>query len=199
MKKSSFRRAAVLAAALAAAGCVDPPPATGSYGGYQPSYRPPVRENIPRSKSVAVANPTVKTVPAAKRGAEPSGAAGGGSLGDIVARIHARDAEKAREAETARRHERDAWLEAHETDLSGVKARLNSMRVFVSMESDQTAKEAVRRAISETEADIDVLRGKTGSGMVGFADASRFRSALQSRHERLLASCPAYKTAMGGK
>lgn len=196
---SSLLAFLLAAAGALSAGCASEPPRSVQYGSaaYRPTPRPVQPNGTPRVKSVAAANTTVATAPTIKTAPMKSSVSSGG-LDDIVARIKARDAEKAREASAAKRKHRDAWLAAHETDLGGVRSRLNSMRVFVSMESNAEAKAAVRRAISETETQLDALIGRVGNGRVGFAEASEFRSALESRHERLLESCAPYRAALGG-
>lgn len=189
----------IAAASALLAGCASEPPRSVQYGPstYRPTPRPVQSIGTPRVKSVAAASTTVATAPASKTDYVRTSASSGG-LDDIVSRIKARETEKAREAAAAKRKQRDAWLAAHETDLGGVRSRLNSMRVFVSMESDAEAKAAVRRAISETETQLDALIGRVGNGRVGFSEASEFRSALEARHERLLESCAPYRTALGG-
>lgn len=196
------RRIATIAAlaSLLATGCMEPvaTPRSRVYGGSF-SYAPrPALPTGPTTKTVAPVATTLPTAPSPKIVSAPR-RTGNGGLDDIVARIRNRDAERAREAEARKSRERDIWLAAHESDLGGVRSRLNAMRLFASTEADPGARDGAKEAIARTEAELDGLRDRVGAGAIGFSDASRIRTALQNRHEALLSRHPSYRNAMGGK
>lgn len=98
-----FALSATFAIAALSAGCAStptPPPRYGSSTLRTVSY-PARPTSAPRVKSISAANTTVATAPAAKA-APVRSTAGSGGLDDIVSRIRARDAERAREAAAAR-------------------------------------------------------------------------------------------------
>lgn len=205
MKSPETRRhfhPVALAIALCAmvSGCVDPPmQSTGyrTYGTATPSRPTSYQASTPSSKTVSsekvaasAAVPQAKTSLSADTGRK-------GDLDDVIARIHARKADEAKAAEARKRGERDKWLVAHEGELAMVQSRLKSMRVFAATTPDAALKNRVRAAIAETEADIDALRSRLGDHSVGFEDASRLRSALEARHEKLASSSEEYRRIVG--
>ena len=199
------RRAGRLAAAAGAvlavgfqAGCVEPPMSNTAVRRYGPpvSYAQP-QSPRPAPQTVKTVSPSAQAVPEArsfpKTASASSSGGAAGNLDDVVSRIRARKAEKAKEAEAKARQERDKWLDDRAGDFSDVRTRLKTMRVFAATTQDAAAKAAVRKAVSETESDIDALRGRIGDRPVGFSDAAAIRTALQARHEKLLSSHGEYR------
>lgn len=187
---------------LAMAGCVDPPsPHTGirTYGASVPTR--PVSQHRPAVPSAKAIPPSqgASFVPApATKSVLADGGGGKGDLDDVISRIRERKAGEARAEEKRRREARDNWLEAHDKDFALVVSRLKSMRIFAATTQDASLKDRVRRAIAQTEADIDKLRSRLGDGdPVGFGDASAIRSALESRHESLAVSSEEYRKIVG--
>lgn len=200
---TNFHRSAAMALCsagllLALTGCVEPPMQSAAYRTYRaPAAASPVltptRQGSTAAKTVAPEKSSAASGIATAKTVLPAGYGRSGQLDDLVARIKSKEADRAKAEETRRREERDRWLGTHETEFAAVRTRLQSMRVFAVMASDEGLKARVCEAIGATEAEIDALRARVGDGTVGFSAAAAIRTSLQNRHEALAATSEEYR------